>query len=1278
MLKKIVKYLILAFSLIILILIGLLIYTQTASFREYLRVKVLEIVNPYFNGELAIGKIEGNLYNTIHLTDVSLTEGDSTVASIDSLYVSYRLINLRAKHIEFDTVYMQSLHFNLWYKDSATMHLLYVLERLIENKNDEPSEFPLILDFKNIVLENGHGSYQLKYGMNPIDIETIKLNARGYFKDKHVEVALGSLNIKSANPDFEVEQARLNFLKKGTLLKADSIYLKTNNSLITGDAHYVSTGDFQIDLEGTPLNQRDVQLVLPTVPLRSIPELSLSLNSEQEELHCDLLLSKGKESVTLQGVFYDLPDAIRNKKLVSEYDVDVSFNEFVPEDWFDMNKTEAYLNGSVEIKGENVFDYKSDLNLRGRFNNSSYQNTVTDTLFIDASQISNHIKADMLVVYNESRSEGHVQIDDLYNKPEYTFNFETRNLDVEVIEPVMENTVVNGHIIISGTHIISNKRNFTTRAQLYDSKVYDIDVDSLVLHSEFSGESMYFDTLAVKIKSNEVVSSGEIHFSSFDYKAQAIVKSRNLDFLEQFKLPDFSFEVANANVNLAGNKDSIEFGGILNVTDFGYAELISDTVIAQLDGRYFADSIVVGGVINGNNLHGDVQMLDTFDISFDYTDKHLRSAISLGKDSSLNVLIESQLSLLDTIGLTLVSTDIKIPGSHFYLTDSMQDIGFYDKSIFIDALEIKDRDNDHFRLKADGVVSANNVENFELNIDSLDLNILNYFTNTPDSIGGKITMALQLTGEPESVILQGNYSLRDFYFRDFVTPALEGQLAYLADTFTVDTWSPELDSSIYANFKVPLKLEIDTSGYDMPLPESFSAELVLDSLELVTPDISEYIHINAGLLLDGRVKAKGEFNKPMFYGQINMKNGYLNNDKQGVYYKDITGQFVFDENKVDIDTFYVGSDKGHYASKGYLLLDSTLVSGKVVASDMATNIKNFHLVQHKNYDVNISGDPFYRTGIEGAPRFGGKVIVNRSSFYIPGLVADDDAKSNTENMPLLVEALQENDSVAIKTEEEIELVPPFIKQLRGRLNIDIPRSTWLKSNDMNIEISGDVDVVKEADYFELFGDVEVVRGHYILYGRKFNVTEGIITFMGGKTQDPRLEIRAEYVFRGSDKEKHTLQLAITEYLSEPEINFTLDDVGITQSDAVSIMVFGKTMDELSYDGQNGIIGSVGSNMLANVVTSSLNSTIGQRFKLDMIEVNSTENWQSAAFVVGKYITNDLFVIYQRGFGETEDDEITPEMVTLEYELNKVLFFRLQSGSSKTSGFDVILKFESSK
>ncbi|MCG8579803.1 MAG: translocation/assembly module TamB [Bacteroidales bacterium] len=1279
MLKKIVKYLVLTFGLLLIVLIGLLAYTQTALFREFLRVKVLKIANPHFNGELAIGKIEGNLYNTIHLADVALSDSDSTVVNIDSLYVNYRLGDLRAKHFIIDTLYIQSLNFNLWYQDSTTLHLLYVLDKLITKSGDKPSEFPLILDVRSVVVENGRGSYQLRYGIAPVDFEGININARGYFKEKHVEVELHSMTVHSSHPDLELEQGRLSFLKKGPLLRADSIYLKTKASLLTGGGRYASGNDFEIDIEASPLDKGDFQKFLPKIPLRSIPRLTLRLESEQEDVYCDLLLEKGQRHVGLKGVFSNLPEALLRDSLVSEYNAGITFNGFVPEEWFDISKTDAYLNGSLSIDGVNVFDYKSDLNIQARFNNSSYRKTVADTLHIDAIQVKNDIKADMLVVYNKSHSEGHLKIRDLYNKPVYTANFITRNLDIEAIEPTLENTIVNGHIIVSGTHIISNKRSFTTRAELFDSKVYNIDVDTLVLSSDLSGASLQIDTLAVVIEDNEVLSSGVINLSSYDFEAETKVQGQNLDFLEQFEFPKLALSKGVADVTMSGNIDSIKYSGDVEVLDLAYKSLNCDTISARLQGQYKIDSLTIGGKVNGVNLFGPIQYLNSFDIDFSYADKQLWSLINLEKDNVIDAQLDSELNINDTIDLTLASAEIKLPGSHFYLTDSKQNIKFHNNSILIDEFEVKDFSNKDFRLKADGSLSASNVENFALDIDSLNLNVFNHFIESTDSIGGRLSMALKVVGEPESASLKGKYFLKDFYYRNIATPILEGQLSYLTDTFSVNTWSPELDSSVYAHVKVPVNLKIDSSGYDIKMPETFMGELIFDSLEVVTPDIPEYEHMNAGLFLDGVIKARGDFNKPMVYGQVNMADGYINNDKQGVYYKDITGQFVFDENRINIDTFYVGSDKGYYSSKGHLLFDSTLISGKVIASDMSTSIQKFHVVQHKNYDVNISGNPHYRTGEKGVPRFGGKVIVNRSSFYIPGLVTDDGSTNGTENLPLLVEAIQEIDSIDGSTEpKEVELVPPFIKQLRGRLNIDIPRSTWLKSNDMNIEISGDVDVVKEADYFELFGDVEIVRGHYILYGRKFSVNEGVITFMGGETQDPRLEISAEYVFRGSDKEKHTLQLSISEYLSEPEIDFTLDDVGITQSDAVSIMIFGKTMDELSYDGQNGIIGSVGSNMLANMVTSSLNSTIGQRFKLDMIEVNSTENWQSAAFVVGKYITNDLFVIYQRGFGETEDDEITPETITLEYELNKVLFFRLQSGSSKTSGFDVILKFESSK
>jgi len=226
-----------------------------------------------------------------------------------------------------------------------------------------------------------------------------------------------------------------------------------------------------------------------------------------------------------------------------------------------------------------------------------------------------------------------------------------------------------------------------------------------------------------------------------------------------------------------------------------------------------------------------------------------------------------------------------------------------------------------------------------------------------------------------------------------------------------------------------------------------------------------------------------------------------------------------------------------------------------------------------------------------------------------------------------------------------------------------------------MELRGDVDLVKTGPDFEIFGNIDVVRGYYIFYGRRLKIDEGEIIFQGGEDFDPTMNIKAEYTYRDSEKVKRVLGLSITGLLSDPKISFTLDDNYLSEGDAVSILVFGRTSDEMSSSGQSGLVSAAGSKMIAKVLTSQLSKTLGARFNLDMIEINATENWQSAAFVVGKYITNNLFVTYQRGFGETDGEEITPETVTLEYELNRIFFLHLQSGSSKTSGLDIILKLE---
>ncbi len=1278
--KRVSKYIGISFSIVLIMLIGLLMYTQTASFRELVRVQSLKLVNPYFNGELNVGRIDGNLYNQIHLGEVTLIEQDSTVASIDSLSIHYNLEGVFKKHVVVDSLLIHALEFNLWYTDSTTLHLLYVLDKLTSrSREDSRSSFPLTLEVNNILIE-GNGKYQFGFGNITTQFTGLSIEADGLFKNEHVEVDLKKLRFKSEEPDLEVENANVYFLKQKNDVLIDSLYLKTNNSLLYGHAKAESKQKFEIDLQAHPLNSSELRELLPELSLLIDPMLDISVQSENNRLSCNILASHSGKQIRMNGSFNDLLKAARDSMQKSAFDIDLNFINFVPEQWLDIKQTDANINGFVSIEGADLFNYEEDMDVIARLNKSYYRGVIADTISLEGNQTENTITADVLIVYNNSHSEGHFAIADLYHKPVYSANFMTRNLDLEAIEPGLKNSVVNGQIFVSGTHILSGERHFTTKAKLFDSKVFDRSVDSVVLKSDVKGTLLKVDTLIVEALGARVQSTGIYDFVSSEFETQLTAESDQSAILNNLGYHQFSFDSTRLKMNLSGKPKAFNYNGGVDVYKAGYQSNIVDSVSLVMEGWFQPDSLTSKGNLLLRSLNTKYQAMDSISIDYSYAKNKLQTELYIDHHDSINGYLSSQVHVADTINIMINDAFLKYQYASYFLTETNPEINIADHAISISGLTIMDHYNENFLLKLSGGLSSDSIQDLELDVKDLPLVRANRFMDLPDSINGYFSTTIDVSGAHDSIWVKGNYAVRQPAYGALAFPDIDGNIELQNDTLKVDMLLPQLDSSVYANASIDFSIEIDTiKGFQYAFTDSINAKVVFDSLLISTPEIEGYIGAKQGAELNGQIEISGLISQPQFDGNVNISDGYANNLKRGVYYSNILSHITLDGSKVMIDTLYIEADNGYFAAEGTVEFDSSLVSGKIVSSDVTTNINRFRVLQHKDLDVVISGNPYYKAHEDGEPLFGGEIRINRSTINLPEVIEATDKEDHSANTPLLIAAINKNDTLLkVKEDKGPKSTSLMMDQLKGRLRVDIQRNTWLKSDDMNIEIGGDFDIAKTGEYFELFGDVEILRGYYILYGRKFTVQEGLINFVGGEEPDPRLDIKAEYIFRGSDKEKRTLQLSVSEFLSEPTIGFTLDGETIPESDAVSIMVFGRTMDELSYDGQNGIVGAVGSNMLANMVSSSLNSTIGKRFKLDMIEVNSTENWQSAAFVVGKYITNDLFVIYQRGFGETEDDEITPETITLEYELNKIIFFRLQGGSSKTSGFDVILKFESSK
>ena len=133
---------------------------------------------------------------------------------------------------------------------------------------------------------------------------------------------------------------------------------------------------------------------------------------------------------------------------------------------------------------------------------------------------------------------------------------------------------------------------------------------------------------------------------------------------------------------------------------------------------------------------------------------------------------------------------------------------------------------------------------------------------------------------------------------------------------------------------------------------------------------------------------------------------------------------------------------------------------------------------------------------------------------------------------------------------------------------------------------------------------------------------------------------------------------------------------IAEGDAVSYIIFDLGLNELNQNQQSSLSEELGAGQIAGGMASKmLAGAIGSKLNMDVMEIKAGGDLESAAIVIGKYLTPDLFMSYQRSFGSLTDDDLEPEIVILEYQVIKLIYLQLTEGDAEEAGFDVILKFQ---
>jgi len=459
--------------------------------------------------------------------------------------------------------------------------------------------------------------------------------------------------------------------------------------------------------------------------------------------------------------------------------------------------------------------------------------------------------------------------------------------------------------------------------------------------------------------------------------------------------------------------------------------------------------------------------------------------------------------------------------------------------------------------------------------------------------------------------------------------------------------------------------------------KEFEAELSIKNLNLTNIKfVSNYFDEISGTI-NCNISASNNLQYPKIKGSLELSKTNIKINKLGVDYKDILIKLESDLNKIIIDTASFVSNKGKITVSGYLGSTTNILRGKLDDNDINLHSSNFELLNGKGINVLLEGD--LRLYSENHhTRFDGDLKIPRSSFYLPSLKQSQ--PGNRSDAPLLIQALSRNDQTIIKdvfTENASPILSVFGEDINGKIKILIPDNAWIKSPNINIELKGDLIIEKINNDVVLNGQLKTGRGNLYYYGKKFNVTKGKLIFKEDKSINPYIDLTIEYAFRTPTGEKEKLIVDVTNTLDNPQITFTHNYEKINEADAISLIVFGIKTESLSQSQQSKISNSqdLVSNAVAGFLAAELSSKIGNKIGLDVLEISGDENWEMASLTAGNYLTEDLFVSYERSIPLGNSNEIETNKLITEYELLDYFFLQLIGGNSNETGINLIIKFD---
>jgi autotransporter translocation and assembly factor TamB len=568
------------------------------------------------------------------------------------------------------------------------------------------------------------------------------------------------------------------------------------------------------------------------------------------------------------------------------------------------------------------------------------------------------------------------------------------------------------------------------------------------------------------------------------------------------------------------------------------------------------------------------------------------------------------------------------------------------------------------RIDANGSLGSAG-DALRLRAENVDVSQLDRLLLGDQRLAGRLDATATVSGPLAGVRAEGEFTLAQGAFRQFMFESLAGKVDYAGRGMNVDVrlqQTPEawLTATGYAPLSLFRPTPAGAGGHETPEPgEAIDLQIASSQIDLgVIQGFTTYVTDVTGAL-QANVRVTGTGHDPHLDGVIDIRGGTFAIPDLGTAYTGLDTTVDLKPDVASISEMRIVDEHQNVMTVGGTLAVHERAVGAV---DVKIQSENFEVIDNQYADLKLDTDVRV-TGVLRAPRVEGFVEVEAGTIDVARVLEQTTAD------PYATEAVQLDPLEPAPSPPAPSVPQPgLLDALELNIGVAVPSNLVVRGNDlrpvnapidfgdMTATVGGAIQVQKAPrQKFRVTGEVNTIRGSYTFQGRRFDILrDGRIRFPGTDEVDPLLDVRARRLISGVE-----VFVRVQGTMRQPELSFTSRPPQ-DPADILSLIVFNMPINELGENQQISLAERAGA-LAGGYLVSGLTQSIADALELDEFEIQAQgEGGLGPSLSIGEQVGERLFFRIRQGFGAEQATELI-----LEYQIAD--FLRLQGAVAENVG-----------